>query len=201
MADARVRYRGSEAEKKFSNAAYTESVRSFFRERLEFYLKALYPYDVVNAVLAADADDVVDAVERARALSEARTSRWAEDLEAVCISFRRIKNILKQAEEKQISIPESPDEKLMDGIERELWYAGAQNLGKRAHHWQESRVHTLALSHTAALRPMLDKFFDEVMVMVDDEKVRANRLALLRGLYHGFSTIADFSEIVTEGKS
>ena len=39
MADARIRYKGSEAEKKFSNAAYAESVRSFFRERLEFYLK------------------------------------------------------------------------------------------------------------------------------------------------------------------
>src|SRR5271166_4076355 len=47
MADARVRYKGSEAEKKFSNAAYPETVRSFFRERLEFYLKDArgYAYD------------------------------------------------------------------------------------------------------------------------------------------------------------
>ena len=46
----------------------------------------------------------------------------------------------------------------------------------------------------------IGKFFDEVMVMVEDEKVRANRLALLRTLLKEFSTIADFSEIVTEGK-
>jgi glycyl-tRNA synthetase beta chain len=46
----------------------------------------------------------------------------------------------------------------------------------------------------------LDKFFDEVMVMVDDERIRANRLALLQKLWKDFSTIADFSEIVTEGK-
>src|SRR2546430_3901884 len=53
MADARARYQGSEAEKKFSNAAYAESMRSFFRERLEFYLKDArgYAYDVVSAVL------------------------------------------------------------------------------------------------------------------------------------------------------
>ncbi len=56
MADARIRYKGSEAEKKFSNAAYAESVRGFFRERLEFYLKDArgFAYDVVNAVLAVD---------------------------------------------------------------------------------------------------------------------------------------------------
>ncbi len=48
------------------------------------------------------------------------------------------------------------------------------------------------------LRQPVDTFFDKVMVMVDDERVRANRLALLRDLLNEFSTIADFSEIVTE---
>ena len=76
MADARGRYKGSDAEKKFSNAAYAESVRSFFRERLEFYLKDArgYAYDVVSAVLAVDADDVVDAAARAEAVSKVRGS-------------------------------------------------------------------------------------------------------------------------------
>jgi glycyl-tRNA synthetase beta chain len=50
------------------------------------------------------------------------------------------------------------------------------------------------------LRQSVDAYFDKVMVMVDDERVRANRLALLRDLLSEFSTIADFSEIVTEGK-
>jgi glycyl-tRNA synthetase beta chain len=58
-----------------------------------------------------------------------------------------------------------------------------------------------ALSDAASLRPMLDRFFDEVMVMVDDERIRANRLAILKTLYTSFSTIADFSEIMTEGKA
>jgi glycyl-tRNA synthetase beta chain len=49
-------------------------------------------------------------------------------------------------------------------------------------------------------REHVDAFFDEVMVMVEDEKARANRLALLQTLLKEFSTIADFSEIVTEGK-
>jgi glycyl-tRNA synthetase beta chain len=204
MADARIRYQGSEAEKKFSNAAYPESVRIFFRERLEFYLKDAheprYAYDVVNAVLTADADDVVDVVKRADAVSKARSSERAGDLEAICISFKRIKNILRQAEEKHISIRENPNEDLMDKIEMELWYQ-VINLGKRYEVFRKSGVYELVVSNTAALRPYLDKFFDEVMVMVDDEQVRANRLALLQKLYKQFSTIADFSEIVTEGKS
>jgi glycyl-tRNA synthetase beta chain len=55
------------------------------------------------------------------------------------------------------------------------------------------------LLEISKLRPAVDKFFDEVMVMVEDERVRANRLALLQTLLKEFSTVADFSEIVTEG--
>src|SRR6267142_33485 len=100
MNDARARYQGSEAEKKFSNADYAGSVRSFFRERLEFYLREAkgYAYDVVNAVLAADSDDVVDAAARAEAVSKVRGSA---DFESISIAFKRTKNILRQAEENK----------------------------------------------------------------------------------------------------
>jgi glycyl-tRNA synthetase beta chain len=47
---------------------------------------------------------------------------------------------------------------------------------------------------------LIDNFFDDVMVMVDDDNLRANRLALLHTVVKEFSTIADFSEMVTEGK-
>jgi glycyl-tRNA synthetase beta chain len=64
---------------------------------------------------------------------------------------------------------------------------------------QKKYLDALLLLSTA--REPVDKFFDKVMVMVEDEKVRANRLALLRTLLKEFSTVADFSEIVTEGKN
>src|SRR6202051_3390483 len=100
MADARLRYKGSEAEKKFSNTAYSEAVRSFFRERLEFYLKDArgYAYDVVSAVLAVDSDDVVDAAARAEALSKVRGSG---DLKSISVTLYRMKYILCQASEKK----------------------------------------------------------------------------------------------------
>jgi glycyl-tRNA synthetase beta chain len=67
------------------------------------------------------------------------------------------------------------------------------------HRSKKEYLEALLLLSTA--RDPVDKFFDKVMVMVEDERVRANRLALLRTLLKQFSTIADFSEIVTEGKA
>ena len=199
MADARVRYKGSEAEKKFSNAAYTESVRSFFRERLEFYLKDArgYAYDVVSAVLAVDSDDVVDAAARAEAVSKVRGSG---DFESISIAFKRMKNILRQASEKTRVIAMRVDPSgLQEESEKEL----AALIPKTAATVEKRRAasdYEGALLEIAKLRPAIDKFFDKVMVMVDDESLRANRLALLQAVVKEFSTIADFSEIVTEGK-
>ena len=61
------------------------------------------------------------------------------------------------------------------------------------------RNYEQALVEISKLRPAVDKFFDQVMVMVEEERIRRNRLALLETLVKEFTTIADFSEIVTEG--
>src|SRR5271156_2413389 len=199
MADARVRYRGSEAEKKFSNAAHAESVRSFFRERLEFYLKEArgYAYDVVSAVLAVDSDDVVDAVARAEAVSKVRGSA---DFESISSAFKRMKNILRQASEKTKVIAMRVDPAgLQEDSEKEL-AALIPRTAARVEKLRAGRDYEGALLEIAKLRPAIDKFFDKVMVMVDDNNLRANRLALLQTVVKEFSTIADFSEIVTEGK-
>jgi glycyl-tRNA synthetase beta chain len=90
------------------NAAATaeanrQQLVDFFRERLHFYLKDVrgFAYDVVNAVLAAGADDVRDAIARAEALTAVRGS---DDFAAISAAFKRIKNILRQAEEKGFAI-------------------------------------------------------------------------------------------------
>jgi len=199
MADALIRYKGSEAEKKFSNAAYTESVRSFFRERLEFYLKDArgYAYDVVSAVLAVDADDVVDAAARAEAVSKVRGSA---DFESISSAFKRMKNILRQAAEKTNVIAMRLDPAgLQEDSEKELAALIPQTVAT-VKKLSATRDYEGALLEIAKLRPAIDKFFDKVMVMVDDDNLRANRLALLQTVVKEFSTIADFSEIVTEGK-
>ncbi len=199
MADALIRYKGSEAEKRFSNAAYTESVRSFFRERLEFYLKDArgYAYDVLGAVLAVDSDDVVDAAARAEAVSKVRGSA---DFESISSAFKRMKNILRQASEKTKVIAMRVDPAgLREESEKEL-AALIPRIVATVEKLRAARDYEGALLEIAKLRPAIDKFFDKVMVMVDDDNLRANRLALLQTVVKEFSTIADFSEIVTEGK-
>ncbi|MGA9801253.1 MAG: glycine--tRNA ligase subunit beta [Terriglobales bacterium] len=197
--DAREAYRGSAAETKFPPTIdYSAAVKHFLRERLEFYLRdALgFSYDVVNAVLAAGADDVVGAVARTRAVSEARDS---EDFTSVCIAFKRVKNILAQAKEKKIDYPAAPQRQGMSEVEEEL-YEELTVHGIAFNTHAEKGEYRDALSELAKLRPSLDKFFDRVMVMVDDSELRGNRLALLSLFEKEFTRIADFSEIVTEGK-
>jgi glycyl-tRNA synthetase beta chain len=198
--DARQSYRGTEAEKRFSaKVDYAQAIREFFRERLEFYLKdALgYRYDVVNAVLAAGSDDVVDAVARAEALTAVRASA---DFEAISVAFKRMKNILRQALEAGKQPAKSiEDSSLKEDAERALADL-IPDTAKKVETLRSARNFEAALSEIAKLRPVVDLFFDRVMVMVDDESLRANRLAIIDTLTREFSTIADFSEMVAEPK-
>ncbi|MGC2258642.1 MAG: glycine--tRNA ligase subunit beta, partial [Candidatus Sulfotelmatobacter sp.] len=201
MRDARAGYKGSEAEKKFvDDAKFDESVRVFFRERLEFYLKDVrgYAYDVVKAVLAADADDVVDALARAEAVKQVM---HVPEFQAIGAACKRMRNILRQASDKKIKpaeqfeyLPEAADE------EKSLM-AFMESTSEKVEAHRSKKEYLEALLLLSNAREPVDRFFDKVMVMVEDEKVRANRLALLRTLLKEFSTIADFSEIVTEGKA
>jgi glycyl-tRNA synthetase beta chain len=200
FADAREVYRGSTAERKFSaEFDYAGALRAFFRERLEFYLRdALgFKYDVVNAVLVAGSDDLVDAVARAEAVTKVRPS---EDFESISIAFKRIKNILRQASETSKRVASTIDtEALQDAAEKQL-AAQIPQAAEAVDALRSKRNYQLALIEISRLRPAVDLFFDKVMVMVEDEGIRANRLAILQTLLENFSTIADFSEIVTEGK-
>jgi glycyl-tRNA synthetase beta chain len=200
MRDARAGYQGSQAEKKFIDSSrFSEAVGTFFRERLEFYLKDVrgYAYDVVKAVLAADAEDVVDAVARAEAVKQVLHMREFLAIGAAC---KRMRNILRQAEEKGLK-PAPRFEYLPDSAPEEKNLAAfVETYGQRIEEHRKKKEYGDALMLLSTARERVDAFFDKVMVMVEDEKVRANRLALLKSLLKEFSTIADFSEIVTEGK-
>jgi glycyl-tRNA synthetase beta chain len=171
-----------------------DQVADFFRERLNFYLKDVrgFAYDVVNAVLAAGADDVRDAIARAEALTAARES---EDFAAVSAAFKRIKNILRQAEEKGFAIGSVEDATLAPEAQQLADAAAA--LAPEVAKLRQQRAYGEALAAIATLRPAVDAFFDRVMVLDPDPAVRGANLALIDEVLRGFSGIADFSEIVT----
>ena len=209
--DARTEYKGSEAELRFTaDEKYGDNVVAFMRERLDFYLREAkgFNYDVVNAVLASDADDVVDAMARAEAITAVRGS---EDFIAVSAAFKRMKNILKQAEEKKVH-PVLNAGAEVAGVRMRM-----EEYEKRAEHPEEaalirayvevsprfqaavqSKNYQDAVSLVAGLRKPVDAFFDKVMVMAEDEQKRNARLLLLLAIVSQFEVIADFGEIVTE---
>ncbi len=155
-----------------------DRARFVFREREQF------AYDEVSAVFRAGADDLVDTQKRLLALRAIRKSR---NFEPLAVSFKRIRKILEKA-----GIGPGADGR----VNPELFESASkvQSL-KRGGKYQE------ALEVIAGLRPVVDKFFDGVMVMADKEEVRKNRLALLAQLLGEFTTIADFSEIGGEERA
>ena len=191
--DTREAYRDCAAEAKFSSSVdYSAAVKLFLRERLEFYLRdALgFNYDLVKAVLSADSDDVVDAVARAQAL---KGVLHMPEFQAIAAACKRMRNILKQAKEAGVE-PAASFQPLPDSAA----YVQTSAPGVEEHRQKKEYEEALLVLSTA--KEPVSAFFDKVMVMVEDERIRANRLALLQTLLKEFSTIADFSEIVTEGK-
>ncbi len=175
----------------------------FFRERLEFYLREAkkQAYDVVVAVLAVGADDVQDAVARAEAVTAVRAAggEGGGDFAAVSAAFKRMRNILEQARQKGIAVPERVDEALLVEPEEMALEERSAALAAQVEGMRVARDYRGALEQIATLRPQIDDFFDAVMVMAPEETMRANRLALLRRVLGDFSRIADFSEIVVAG--
>jgi len=165
-------------------------LEEFLLDRVRYYFKDIraFKYDEVNAVLASGWDDLVDVEERLIAIQAVRPT---EDFEPLAASFKRIQNILKQAQFTGNGGDIDPA-LLESGPEADL-YREFQNVRSRA----SSLPYRPALESIASLRPKVDLFFDKVLVNAPDPKIRQNRLTLLHKLRAEFSTIADFSEIVT----
>ncbi len=201
FSDARAEYAGTAAEARFDRKIeFDASIAVFMRERLEFYVRDVrgFAYDVVNAVLAAGSDDIADAILRAEALTQVRGS---EDFASISVAFKRTKNILRQAREGGKKIADNLDPTALTEDSEKALATRLPEVAANVRQFRDQKNYLAALTEISRLRQPIDLFFDKVMVMVDDERVRANRLALLQTLLQEFSTIADFSEIVTENKS
>jgi glycyl-tRNA synthetase beta chain len=180
------------------NSKLAEKVRGFLVERLEFYLREAkgQAYDVVKAVLAAGADDVRDAIARAEAVTAVRGS---EDFAAVSAAFKRMKNILSQAGESgELRMALSGGGGAVHPAQAALWDA-AENVRIRVTDLIAKGDYVSSLETIATLRPHVDRFFEEVMVLDPDPAVRKTRLAVLFAIVDDFRRIADLSEIVVAG--
>jgi glycyl-tRNA synthetase beta chain len=164
---------------------------AFMQDRIQFYMKDVLElaYDEVAAAIAAGFTTLSDLAERAEAIHQVRAT---PDFEPLAASFKRIKNILKEAQTATVD-----ESKLVPGPEEALHRAFVSLREKI----QKSESYQDKLTLIATIRPNVDSFFDKILVNDPDPAIRENRLALLHSLLAEFSTIADFSEIVTQGAS
>jgi len=165
-------------------------VFDFMMERLRaYYLESGTMPDVFEAVLAQRPVRPYDFELRVRGVSAFRALPEAESLAA---ANKRIRNILRQAEE---AIPEQVNEaRLAEPAERQL-HEQLAALSAEVTPLFDGGQYTEALRRLARLREAVDSFFDRVMVMTDDTMLRRNRLALLARLSDLFLRAGDLSRL------
>jgi glycyl-tRNA synthetase beta chain len=179
--------------------AITDGVYDFVMERLRAYYlerpaaptRGMAPVttEMFDAVLAARPSSPVDFDARLKALS---TFLELPESASLTAANKRIANILRKAPEAppaQVDVQqlcESAEVRLYDSI-RGLRQAVADATGRREY--------TGALGHLAQLRPTVDAFFDQVLVMDENPRLRANRLSLLAQLQALFAGVADLSRL------
>lgn len=164
-------------------------VLEFFKGRVQnILLGKELSADAVEAALAAGFDDLVDLQERARALHE---FTQLPDFQSLAVAFKRVVNISSGHRPGEVDPTkfESPWEKAL--------FEAFQIIKTKAEEKISQKDYSSALREMALLRKPVDDFFDRVLVMVDNELIRTNRLSLLANISQLFLRIGDFSRITT----
>ena len=169
----------------FDSLTYSnkEQVLDFFRARIEKMMDSDVPKDIVSSVLNSSTFVVRDLVEVATLLAEkAQEDSFKSSVE----SLARVFNLAEKAETAGVV-----DESLFENAEEKALHAAVENL---------TLSDDLAdnIEQLFALSPVIDAFFDNTMVMAEDEAIRANRLALLAALMTKAKKVAQFNQINTK---
>jgi glycyl-tRNA synthetase beta chain len=165
------------------------AVLDFFRGRFENQLLAQgCPYDVVDAVLAVGIDNLTVAEDKIKAMAAFKSH---PDFQPLAVAFKRVVNIIRGFRNGSV------DTALMGAEEKNLHNAFLKSREKVSS-LIASGDYAGVFGELARLRKPVDAFFEAVLVMADDEKIRFNRLSLLEEISTLFHDVADFSRIVTE---
>jgi glycyl-tRNA synthetase beta chain len=168
------------------------SARTFLEQRLRFICEAKgFRYDLVNAALGAGVDNIYFAYLRLRALDSLQKS---PHFEPTILMAKRVNNILRGRPPYRLN-----SELLVEKEERELFSTFSivrDNIKEFVAVGDFAKAQNMAFK----LRTPLGQFFDRVLVMAEDKKLRQNRLALLQAIARLLLAVADYSQIVVEGE-
>lgn len=162
-------------------------VLDFLRGRTQVLLADRgLPADVVESALSAGCDDLGDAARRAEALA---VMRREADFGELSVAFKRVVGIVPKGFDRPVDVA-----RLVEGAERAL-YAQVMTLKSEVDALVAVQDYLGALQRIAALKPMVDMFFEEVLVIGPDEGLTQNRFALLKAVWNLFARIADFTKL------
>ncbi|MBN1822967.1 MAG: glycine--tRNA ligase subunit beta [Endomicrobiales bacterium] len=175
------------------NTQAVSHLKDFLRQRLESLWDAEgFRFDEVRSVLAVGFDEPLDAKKRLEALKKMRSHG---DFAQLAASFKRASNILKQAEKNKAAVSDTVSGALMkEEAERQL-FESVKKIENEVVSLTEKKEYLASMQKMVEIKPFVDAFFDKVMVMVEDEALRANRLAILKYKVGLFSKILDFSQL------
>ncbi|WP_366939826.1 glycine--tRNA ligase subunit beta [uncultured Gilliamella sp.] len=173
---------------KLNNKNVVTDIVSFMQGRFRAWYQELgFAIDTIQAVLALNPTKPADFDARIKAVTHFRTLPEASSLAE---ANKRVSNILSKA---QVQIPDTINTALLEaGAEGELAKQVVILNDKLAPYFNEGRYQD-ALVELSSLKSPVDEFFASVMVMADDEKIKLNRLALLKKLQNLFLKVADIS--------
>ena len=170
--------------------AAVPDVFAYIMDRLDgYYAEHRIDGDVLGAVLARKPTHLLDIDHRVRAVTHFRTLPDAASLAA---ANKRIRNILKKVDG---ALPEAVDSKLLVEDAEQVLHANLQTLSSKVEKLFDEGAYEQGLTCLAELRAPVDKFFDDVLVMTEDDALKQNRLALLNQLNQLCSRAADLSRL------
>jgi len=169
---------------------HREKVVSFFRSRIESCFKDIlqFRYDIVDGVLDVSSLDVSDIYQKTRQLSEIRDQ---ESMRILVSLHKRTRNILKNLPRRK------PDPDLLTENAEKILYEILTKSGERIHKSLKEKKYISACSKIIEMKPVIDRFFDEILVMAKEPKIRNARVALVQMLDQQLTRVANFT-LITE---
>ena len=172
----------------FNKDEVINSIMEFFKERIKNLFRDLgIRYDVIEAVLSSDINDISDMYLRANELNN-----WLnkDELVEMLTAFNRVSTLAQKAISSEVN-----ESLLKEEAEINL-YKEFNNTKAKVYELLKEKRYSEALDSFASLRPSIDAMFDSVMVMDKDEAIKNNRLGLLKQIYDTMLSICDLSKIV-----
>lgn len=172
----------------FDKDEVLNQIMEFFKDRIKNLFRDLgIRYDVIDAILSSNIDDIADMYARAKALNS-----WIDkgELVEMLTAFNRVATLAEKAETNEVNI------NLMREEAEFNLYQQFQEISSNVEHLLANKEYTKALDAFASLRPAIDNMFDSVMIMDKDEAIKNNRLAILKQIYDIMLNICDLSKIV-----